>query len=116
MAVSTLSDAVFIRAADRDPSTVDRGVRRRMLGHGPDLMMVSVEFDAGAVGAMHNHPHRQVTYVASGVFRVTVDGRDETLRPGDSFYVAADFVHGVVALEAGTLIDVFTPARDDFLK
>jgi hypothetical protein len=25
-------------------------------------------------------------------------------------------VHGVLALEKGTLIDVFTPARMDFLK
>jgi quercetin dioxygenase-like cupin family protein len=111
-----LSDAAFIHADAREQSIVDRGVRRRILGHGPDLMMVTVDFDAGAVGAMHKHPHRQVTYVASGLFRVTVDGREETIRAGDSFYVAADLVHGVVALEAGTLIDVFTPARDDFLK
>jgi len=78
-------------------------------------MMVSVEFDAGAVGALHKHPHRQVTYVASGAFRVRIDGREEDLRAGDSFFVAADALHGVVALEAGTLIDVFTPARDDFV-
>jgi quercetin dioxygenase-like cupin family protein len=37
------------------------------------------------------------------------------LRSGDSFFVSADLIHGVVALEAGTLIDVFTPAREDFL-
>ena len=26
------------------------GVRRQILGHGPDLMMVRVDFDAGAIG------------------------------------------------------------------
>jgi quercetin dioxygenase-like cupin family protein len=111
-----LSDVVFVHASERPPATVDRGVRRRVLGHGADLMMVSVEFDAGAIGALHAHPHRQVTYVASGAFRVTVDGREAVLRAGDSFYVAADLRHGVEAIEAGTLVDVFTPARDDFLE
>ena len=78
--------------------------------------MVSVEFDAGAVGSMHKHPHRQVTYVASGAFRVTIDGTESVVRAGDSFFVQGDLVHGVMALEAGTLVDVFTPAREDFLS
>jgi quercetin dioxygenase-like cupin family protein len=113
-----LSDAAFvafIHAAARPQRTVDRGVRRRILGHGPDLMMVSVDFDAGAIGTMHMHPHRQVTYVAGGTFRVTIGERQDTLRTGDSFFVAADVPHGVEALEAGTLIDIFTPTREDFL-
>ena len=41
--------------------------------------------------------------------------RRQVLGAGDCFYVAADLEHGVVAREAGTLVDVFTPAREDFL-
>ena len=96
-------------------TTNDAGVRRQILGHGPDLMMVRVEFDAGALAALHHHPHRQVAYVVSGRFEVTVDGERTELGPGDCFFIAADRVHGAVAREAGTLIDVFTPAREDFL-
>jgi quercetin dioxygenase-like cupin family protein len=96
-------------------TTVDTGVRRQILGHGADLMMVSVEFEKGAIGSMHKHPHRQVTYVARGKFRVTIDAASDVLETGDCFYVAADLVHGVEALEAGALIDVFTPTRQDFL-
>lgn len=95
--------------------TADVGVRRQILGRGPDLMMVRVEFEAGAVGALHHHPHRQVSYVAAGRFEVTVDDERTELHVGDCFYVSADRVHGVIAREAGTLIDVFTPAREDFL-
>ena len=91
------------------------GIRRQILGRGPDLMMVRVEFEAGAVGTLHHHKHRQVSYVAAGRFEVTVDDERTELSVGDCFFVAADRVHGVVALEAGTLIDVFTPAREDFL-
>jgi quercetin dioxygenase-like cupin family protein len=34
---------------------------------------------------------------------------------GDSYHVPPDVPHGVVALDDGVLIDVFTPAREDFL-
>jgi quercetin dioxygenase-like cupin family protein len=111
-----LSDPAFVSSVEECWIVVGAGVRRQMLGHGADLMMVRVDFAANAVGAVHQHPHRQVTYVAQGRFRVTIDGRERELGAGDSFFVAADLPHGVEALEAGTLIDVFTPLRQDFLS
>ncbi len=77
--------------------------------------MVLVRFEKGAIGSLHHHRHRQVSYVESGSFEVTIEGRSEVLKQGDSFFVAPDLVHGVVALEAGCLVDVFSPAREDFL-
>jgi quercetin dioxygenase-like cupin family protein len=79
-------------------------------------MMVRVDFEPGAVGAIHHHPHRQASYVAAGSFEVTVAGERSVLQTGDCFFVTADLPHGVVAREAGTLIDVFTPARTEFLR
>ena len=106
----------FVRSSNIPwQTTSDAGLRRQILGHGPDLMMVRVEFEAGAVAAMHHHPHRQVAYVVTGRFEVTIDDERTELGPGDCFFVAANRVHGVVAREAGTVIDVFTPAREDFL-
>jgi quercetin dioxygenase-like cupin family protein len=91
------------------------GVRRQVLGHLDDLMVVRVDFDAGAIGPMHAHSHRQVTYVVSGRFEATIGTDTAVLIAGDSFAAAADVPHGVRALESGTLIDSFTPARADFL-
>ena len=102
--------------ADRTPwENTAAGIRRQILGHGADLMMVRVDFEAGAVGALHRHPHRQVTYVVSGRFEVMVDDQWRELAAGDSFYVGTELEHGVRAVEAGTLIDAFTPTRTDFL-
>jgi quercetin dioxygenase-like cupin family protein len=115
MTAPTTGGAAFVRRDETAWETVAPGVRRQILGHGPDLMMVVVEFERGAVGALHRHPHRQVTYVAAGSFAVTVDGTERLLGEGDCFYVAAELEHGVVAREPGTLVDVFTPAREDFL-
>ncbi|GLQ55761.1 cupin domain-containing protein [Devosia nitrariae] len=91
------------------------GNRRRVLIHTPDLMQVEFGFDKGAVGALHSHPHVQVSYVAEGRFEVTIDGKTQVVDKGGSFIVPSGLEHGVVALEAGRLIDVFMPHRADFL-
>lgn len=106
----------FIQAAAIEWETVDQGVQRKILGHDEQVMMVCVRFEKGAIGSLHHHVHRQISYVESGSFEVTIDGQKQILEKGDCFFVAPDLVHGVVALEAGTLVDVFTPARMDFLK
>lgn len=91
------------------------GSRRAVLSERPELMLVAFSFDEGAVGALHSHPHTQVSYVAEGTFDVTVDGTTMPLGPGSSFIVAPNLLHGVVSLTKGLLIDTFTPRRDDFL-
>ena len=37
------------------------------------------------------------------------------LQPGDSFVIPSGQTHGCVCLVPGTLVDSFTPRRDDFL-
>lgn len=96
--------------------SVDNGVERKILGYDDQLMMVCVRFEKGAVGILHHHVHRQISYVQSGLFEVTIDGAKKILEEGDCFFVAPDLVHGVVALERGSLVDIFAPARMDFLK
>ncbi len=58
----------------------------------------------------------QTTYVASGCFEVTIGTEKKVLKAGDGYYVAPNMPHGCVCLEAGVLIDTFTPMREDFIK
>lgn len=106
----------FIRAAEVEWKELGGGVSRQVLGYDAALMMVRVRFEAGAVGAIHHHPHRQATLVESGRFEVELGGETRELGAGDAFFAAPDVPHGVVALEAGVLVDVFAPAREDFLN
>lgn len=91
------------------------GNKRRVLLRTDELMMVEFAFEKGGVGAVHSHPHVQASYVAEGCFEVTIDGRTETLAVGSGFIVPSNVVHGVKAIEAGRLVDSFTPHRADFL-
>ena len=38
------------------------------------------------------------------------------MKPGDSIVVPGGSVHGCACVAAGTLLDVFAPMREDFLK
>ena len=105
----------FINSDKIEWETTDKGVQRKILGYDEQLMMVCVRFAKGAVGSLHHHVHRQISYVTSGVFEITIDGKKEILKQGDCFFVAPNLVHGVVALEEGMLVDVFAPCREDFL-
>lgn len=93
----------------------DPGVTRQILAENPQLMVVAFQFDAGAEGKLHAHPHVQATYVESGYFTFTVDGTAHELGPGDSLVIPPDARHGCICTKAGRLIDTFTPRRDDFL-
>jgi len=92
------------------------GASRKVLARGGGLMLVEVRFDAGSVVDAHAHPHEQVSYVVSGKIVLSMDGRDLTLGPGDSFYAGPNVPHGVRFLENSVVIDVFTPQREDFIK
>ena len=91
------------------------GVSRRVLAYTEQLMIVEVNFEQGGVGAPHTHPHSQNTYVKSGRFRFTVAGEDVEVGPGDTLAFPPDVLHGTLCLEAGTLLDIFTPMRKDFV-
>ena len=91
-------------------------VTRQVLSDHPDLMVVAFRFGAvGAVGDLHNHPHVQSTYVESGRFRFTLGDEQTEVGPGDSFVIPSGMTHGCECLAPGTLVDCFTPRRDDFL-
>ncbi|MCD7806258.1 MAG: cupin domain-containing protein [Lachnospiraceae bacterium] len=92
------------------------GVVRKILSHAPNLMTVELHFDKGSVGAPHSHPHEQIGYIISGKLEYMENGEKRVLETGDTYYVAPNVVHGVVALEETKLLDIFTPEREDFLK
>jgi quercetin dioxygenase-like cupin family protein len=93
------------------------GIRRKIVGHTPTQMSVLVQFDAQAVGVPHFHAaHDQIALVIAGSFEAQVGGVPRTLQVGDAFVAPRNTVHGVVALEAGSmLLDQFSPPRDDYL-
>ena len=92
------------------------GTRRRIGCYNEDMMLVDVNFDAGAVGSDHSHPHTQISYVLSGEFTYHIEGETRVMLPGDSIVVSGGKLHGCTCVKAGTLLDIFAPMRADFVK
>lgn len=92
-----------------------KGIKRQIFGYDNQIMMVKVTFEKGAIGDLHTHSHIQVSYVESGRFEMTIDNEIKVLEKGDGFYIPSNVLHGSKCLEAGVLIDVFNPMREDFL-
>ena len=102
---------MFVLDSEVTGEVLENGVVRKVKGYLDDLMLVELHWKAGQEGALHTHP-----YVLSGAFESNVEGAKQVLRAGDCVYTAGGQLHGLLALEDGAILDVFTPVREDFLK
>ena len=109
-------DQRWVFAGEIPAEECGQGVRRQVMAYGEDAMCVVNHFETGGIGAMHSHPHTQITYVASGAFRFTIGGEEKVVRAGDTLLKREGVPHGCVCLEQGILVDFFTPMREDFIK
>ncbi len=111
-----INSELFVESANHEWEKVGEGVRRKILGYDKNLMLVYVEFQKGSIGYKHQHPHTQVSYLTSGSFEVYIGDETKVLKAGDCYFIPPNVIHGVTALEDSSLIDVFTPHREDFIK
>ncbi|MDR2936297.1 MAG: cupin domain-containing protein [Rikenellaceae bacterium] len=108
--------ANFLYSADLPWQTPVQGLKRQILGYNSHLMLVRIDFEPGCDGGgTHSHYHTQSTIVTAGVFEVTIGGVTKTLKAGDGFLVDPDVPHMAKCIEAGTLVDSFSPVRADFI-
>jgi len=106
----------FIFDTENEWVQINEGMRRQILGYDDQMMLVKIDFLKGGEGTVHAHIHRQCSYVVSGVFEFNIDGVKKVVKTGDGLYMEPNVPHGVICLEAGLLIDTFSPMRTDFLK
>lgn len=112
---TTESVKVFIENRDIPWLQVDKGMKRKIMAYDDKVMVVKVAFEKGGIGVVHQHYHSQITHVESGIFEVEIGDEKKVLSAGDAFYIPPNVLHGAVCLEAGVLIDVFSPMREDFI-
>ena len=105
----------FILEQEKEWEPPGEGDVLKIKGYYGQVMLVKVKFEQGATGTPHTHYHTQTTYVASGKFEFTVNGEKQIVSAGDGVYIEPDALHGCTCLEAGILIDCFSPMRESFL-
>ena len=112
---TTVKGQRFVFDADVKGTNPAEGVERKVHAYCEEAMCVVHHFTKGAVGALHSHPHTQITYVAKGAFEFEIDGEKRIVKTGDTLLKQNSVVHGAICLEEGTLVDFFAPMREDFV-
>lgn len=79
------------------------------------MYQMMARLDAGSVMPEHKHAQEQIVHILGGRMRLIVSGVPHELKTGDSFYLASNVPHGVETIDDTTVLDTFSPPRDDYL-
>jgi quercetin dioxygenase-like cupin family protein len=109
-----MSEIKTVRQEVIAPSDPEPGLKRQVLAHNKNLMLVRHLMQKGWQGALHSHPHDQLVYIIKG--RLSFAGGDSLFEAaaGDSFVVPGGTEHQASALEDSEVLDIFHPWREDY--
>lgn len=84
------------------------------LVHTKTMSLVYWDVKKDAVVPEHHHVHEQIMHVIEGEFQFTLDGITKVYFTGDIVPIPSNLPHGGKALTPCKLMDVFSPARDEY--
>ncbi len=91
------------------------GVDFEVLSIGEKSMITRMLYKTTDFVPFHKHPNEQSGYIISGKFRLSVENQEYVLSVGDTYSILENIEHSMDVIEAGEIIDVFTPIRKDYL-
>jgi quercetin dioxygenase-like cupin family protein len=91
------------------------GVSFKSLVYGEKTHLTEFKLDKGSNIPKHAHHHEQTGYLISGRMKFTIAGEVFLAEEGDGWNIPSDVEHGVEVLENAVVIEVFSPAREDYL-
>ena len=103
-----------IRWNDAEAEQVNPTFRRQMVV-GDQIMVARIHLAKGSHVPMHSHVNEQVTYILDGALKFSIDGREIMVRAGEVLTIPSNMPHEAWAVEDTLDLDVFTPARADWL-
>lgn len=106
---------MFCKKDSRKSRQMMEGIDMTTLVHGDKTLMARFEIAKGCTIPPHAHPHEQTGIMISGKVRFTVDGEKMDVEAGDSWCLPGNAEHSAEALEDSTIIEVFSPVREDYL-
>jgi len=115
----TRPDGRVIQAAklslnDVPMETLAPGITRQVV-HGTQSTFSRWELKAGTSVPMHHHVNEQITWIISGRAEVLSGGKTYELVAGDMMVFAPNVEHAFAILEDTIAIDIFAPARQDWI-
>ena len=90
------------------------GVQRRTMSWGNSMLLAEIHLEPGGVVPLHEHPYEQIGYCIEGTFDFDIGEETHHIEAGASGVVPSNVPHRAVATSKCFLIEVWSPARDDY--
>jgi quercetin dioxygenase-like cupin family protein len=96
------------------PQRIWPGLVGRSL-HGAEATLAAIELEPNVDVPEHSHVNEQIGILTGGSLTFRIGGEEQELEPGATWLIPAHIPHSVRSgPEGATLIEVFSPPRDDW--
>jgi quercetin dioxygenase-like cupin family protein len=102
------------KASQKGHVKVVDGITRKTLVYGNSTLMAEFRLEKGSTLPSHKHPHEQTGYLVSGHMVLTIAGEPHDVKAGDSWAIPGNVEHGAGVIEDSVVVEVFSPAREDY--
>ena len=84
------------------------------LVHGDQSTLSVVEIKKGSVLPEHHHVHEQITFILKGQLDMLIGGKFYAMTEGMVHVIPSNVPHSAIAATDCTVVDAFSPAREDY--
>ncbi len=101
---------------DEMPEETLNPLASRKVIHTERMTIAQLRLSKGAIVPDHSHENEQVTMLRQGRLRFVVSGEEKIVKGGECLQIPPNAPHSVEALEDSVAVDIFSPAREDWIR
>jgi quercetin dioxygenase-like cupin family protein len=107
---------MIARHAEENYKEIIDGIKIKTLVYGDETLMTEFQMKKGSLLPAHAHPYEQTGYLLSGNIVLHVGEKKYKRSPGDSWCIPKNIQHKAEIIEDSVALEVFSPAREDYLQ
>jgi quercetin dioxygenase-like cupin family protein len=92
------------------------GIKIKTIVHGTNTLMAKFIMIKGSVLPGHKHDYEQTGYLVKGKIRLSIGSKTYDVEENDSWCIESGTEHSAEILENAVALEIFSPARPDYLK
>src|SRR5947209_4157504 len=88
----------------------------RKVIHGANLTVAQIRLRKGARVPEHRHISEQLSMITEGSLHFLIEGEVKVVKTGEALQIPPNIPHSAEAFEDCVAIDLFSPAREDWIR
>ncbi|HEY8782970.1 MAG TPA: cupin domain-containing protein [Mucilaginibacter sp.] len=110
-----MDTSIFHRFSDIETKEIAPGFFSKLI-HTENNTINFIEVKEGSSIPRHRHIHEQCSFAIEGKFELTVNDLPQILEPDLFAIIPPNMWHSGIAVTNCKLIDIFSPAREDYKR